>query len=325
MNHKVSKLRGKGRIMLVSVLLTWNATLSFGQGEVNWDWWCTNTGQPIGCPTDNWVDYIEISPGSMGPNALPVPSVGKGRVENGQSFELGLQAHFGDGDNTQNSWSYLNLNLARDIASLIVYMAPQEHFDVSDRTRDKRMLSGEYYEPEGFATGDVYFGFEIQILKDRPKAPDVLLRAVTKSASGAETGGARFTDTPGYFIDASAGKDFNIGKGNTIIRPYINLGFYAWQTYDRRNPQNDAPMYGIGMDLLSGKNQLSTSLAGYSGWKDNGDKPLVYRIEYLRKANRFNYLAQYQYGFNDYDYSSFKLSIIYYTENLFRKRKDGGE
>jgi hypothetical protein len=267
------------------------------------------------------VDYISISPGGMGPNALPVPSVAKGKVDNQHSLELGAQVHFGEGDNTQNLWTYLNINLAKDIASLVVYAIPLEHFDVSDQTRDKRMLSGEYFEPEGFAKGDVYFGMEIQVLKNRPRGPDLLLRAVTKTASGSETGGARFTDSPGYFIDVSAGKDFQLGNENKKLRPYANLGFFAWQTYDRKHPQNDAPMYGLGLDLILNKNSFSTSLAGYAGWKDNGDKPLVYRLEYRRKAKTFNYLAQYQVGFNDFDYTSLKLSIIYHAENLFRKKK----
>ena len=308
-------------ILIALPVILWSGQ-SFAQGQVNWDWWCTNTGQAIGCPTDSWVDYISISPGGMGPNALPVPSVAKGRVDNELSLELGAQAHFGAGDNTQNLWTYLNVNLAKDIASLVIYAIPQEHFDVSDQTRNKRMLSGEYFEPEGFAKGDVYFGMEIQILKDRPKGPDLLLRAVTKTASGSETGGARFTDSPGYFIDVSAGKDFQLGEENKWLRPYANLGFYAWQTYDRKHPQNDAPMYGLGLDLILNKNSFSTSLSGYAGWKDNGDKPLVYRLEYTRKAKTFNYLAQYQLGFNDFDYTSLKLSIIYHTENLFRKKKN---
>lgn len=287
------------------------------QGEPDWEWWCQN----VGCTgNEHWVDFITISPKFMGPNALPVPAVSRGRVDNQLRVEFGIQAHFSDGDDTQNIFTDINLNMAKDIVSLRVYAIPQEHFDVTDETRDLRKLSGDYYEPEGFAKGDVYFGVEIQLIKDKPVFPDMMIRAFTKTATGSETGGARFTDTPGYYFDLSLGKNFIVGSGENFIRPYGMLGFYSWQTYDNDNPQNDAPLYGLGGNAQLGRNVLSTSLAGYSGWKDNGDDPLVFRLEYLRKNNKLDVLLQYQLGLNDYDYTSVKLSLIYHSDlNLFNK------
>jgi len=51
----------------------------------------------------------------MGPNALPVPAVAKGRVNNDLSIELGAQVHFSNGDNTQNVFTQFNYNFAKDI------------------------------------------------------------------------------------------------------------------------------------------------------------------------------------------------------------------
>ena len=103
----------------------------------------------------------------MGPNALPVPEVSKGRIDNELRAELGYQAHFGSGDDTQNLFTQLNMNLVKDIASVKIWMVPVEHFNVSDATRDERKLYGDYYEAEGWAVGDVYLGSEVQILKHR--------------------------------------------------------------------------------------------------------------------------------------------------------------
>jgi len=313
------------RITLVALIIfLFNCQLVLGQGGTNWAWWYANVGQSPTTAHDNWVDYIKFTPGMMGPNALPVPDVKKGKVSNDFSLELGAQAHFGNGDKTQNIWTNLNVNLAKDRVSLIIYAVPEEHFNISDKTRDARQLSGEYYDAKGYAKGDVYFGMEIQILKNRPKGPDLMLRLMTKSATGSDRGAARFTDSPGYYFDLSAGKDFSLGNGKIILRPYAMLGFYSWQTYDEPNPQNDAPLYGGGLDLNLSKNVISTSLGGYSGWKGFGDKPLVYRLEYLRKGKKFDFLAQYQIGNNDFDYNSFKLSVVFHTV-ILKKSKQGNQ
>lgn len=48
----------------------------------------------------HWSRYIVISPGFMGPNALPVPEIKKGIVENNIEFELSQQNHFSKHDKT---------------------------------------------------------------------------------------------------------------------------------------------------------------------------------------------------------------------------------
>jgi len=75
--------------------------IGFSQGTPNWIWWCQNVNC-TGNPEEHWVDFIEIAPGYMGPNALPVPEVSKGIIDNELRAEVGIQAHFGDGDDTQN-------------------------------------------------------------------------------------------------------------------------------------------------------------------------------------------------------------------------------
>ncbi len=247
----------------------------------------------------------------MGPNALPVPEIGRGVMDNELRLELGGQAHFG-GDNTQNIYAQLNYVLAKDVVALKLYWYPLEHFNVDDATRDERRLGPAYYEAEGLAKGDAYFGAEIQLVKDK-KFPDLLMRAFTKSATGSEANGARYTDSPGYFFDLSFGKTLMLNQEKEIsVRPYGMFGFYSWQTYDDTHPQNDAPLYGIGADLDTKALRLSTSLGGYSGWKNNGDKPLVYRAEILKKNKKFDFLLQYQYGIQDFPYQSIKFSVQYH-------------
>ncbi len=289
-------------------------------GQPDLDWWCLNVGKNVNCTgSDQWIDYITISPAFMGPNALPIPEMAKGRVNNEFSFELGSQLHFSNGDDTQNIFTQLNYNFAKDIISIKVYAMPREWFQVTDETRDKRKLSREFFNPDGAGKGDIYFGFEMQILKDR-KFPDMMLRAFTKTTSGSNTGGARFTDSPGYFFDLSVGRKLNLGNNDSNkLNLYSMLGFYVWQTYDNINPQNDAALMGFGGDFELGNFVISNSLSGYFGWKNNGDDPMVYRAELRRKNEKFDYLLQFQNGINDYPYKSVKLSLIYHIDLHSRK------
>ena len=58
----------------------------------------------------HWSRYIVISPGFMGPNALPVPEIKKGIIENRIEFELSQQNHFSKHDKTFNLFcDYISL------------------------------------------------------------------------------------------------------------------------------------------------------------------------------------------------------------------------
>ena len=295
-------------IFCIAIQAFFLTTKSFSQNEPNWDWWAQNISQR-NLPTDGrWRDYLIISPGFMGPNALPVPEISKGRVNNELRLETGLQGHFSPGDKTYNTYMDLNLNLAKDRVSLLVYGYLAEHFAMDTLTRDKRMLSGFYYNPEGWAVGDVYFGTEIQLWKAENSFADVMLRMITRAASGGKEGAARYTDTPGYYFDLSLGKTKTFEK--MAMRTNFMLGFYVWQT--NILGQNDALLYGIGSDFIFEKFDISTSLDGYIGYIDDGDKPMLWRVEFNRKREKIDYLVQYQLGLIDNDYHAIKLSLIYH-------------
>jgi len=49
-----------------------------------------------------WRNWMKITPGYFGPNALPVPEVKKGIVSEGSNLEIGADFHFQQGDPTQD-------------------------------------------------------------------------------------------------------------------------------------------------------------------------------------------------------------------------------
>jgi len=51
--------------------------ISFSQSD--WNWWNEKHGWEPGMPS--WRSFLHITPGYLGPNALPVPDVKKGVVQ----------------------------------------------------------------------------------------------------------------------------------------------------------------------------------------------------------------------------------------------------
>ena len=66
----------------------------------DYGWWNELHGWEEGDP--GWRNWIIMSPGYLGPNALPVPDVKKGIVAENTEIEFTASAHFREGDPTQD-------------------------------------------------------------------------------------------------------------------------------------------------------------------------------------------------------------------------------
>jgi hypothetical protein len=257
----------------------------------------------------SWTRYIEVSPGYMGPNALTVPEIRNGTIFNEIYFEAAFDAHFSKGDNTQNIFTKFFYPFSKQKVAFEIQFIPWEHYKMTEETRDERKARG--YTGEGTTIGDIVFGTIIQILKDRGKWPDILFSANFKTASGGGFDNARYIDAPGYYFDVSFGKSYNIGhlKQNSI-RPYCLLGFYAWQTNRTDNFQNDAFLYGAGIDLELNKLYITNQVGGYSGYMGNKDEALVYRFKFIFEQRIINYKLEFQQGLHDFKYSTVRVSAM---------------
>jgi hypothetical protein len=141
------------------------------------------------------------------------------------------------------------------------------HFQKKSEMKGIRVLKME----KGYAIGDFYFSTLIQLSKDR-KFPNTMLRLATKTASGNQLEGARYTDSPGYFFDLSFSKELAKTESG-MFRPFGLAGFYTWQTNDELNLQNDAFLYALGADYERNSMMFSASWSGYSGYKTNATNP----------------------------------------------------
>ena len=268
-------------------------------------WWNIIHGWQPGMP--GWRDWIHISPGFLGPNALPVPDVKKGVVPEGNNLEFGLDFHFQAGDPTQDLSAKYYRSFADNKIAIELYGVVAEYFAMSDYIRDTR--NGRIFSGKGFANGDLYFSTLIQIVKDH-KFPDTMFRMAGRTASGSQIEGARYSDSPGYFFDFSFSKEYSGKNEGMSFRPFASFGFYSWQTNDELNLQNDSYMYGLGADLKGLNWSVSNSLSGYSGYKHERDRPMVYTFDVNHSLKKNTIRLQYLHGLRDWNYRTIKLSYI---------------
>jgi hypothetical protein len=270
----------------------------------NFNWWNETHNWDGITP---WSDYIITAPGFMGPNALPVPFLQNGLIPQEAFLEIGAESHRGMGDRTQNLSTRLFLPLFSSRVGLNLNMVPVEWFNTQVQTRDKRRARTR--SGQGTAVGDVYVGTYIQLVQNKAHMPDILLTINLKTASGNQLQNARFTDAPGYFFDLSAGKKITF-KNSFIkhLRPHGMAGLYVWQMQGDGYFQNDAILYGLGVDLKMKKLMLTNSICGYQGYIGNGDRALVYRFQVNTSfLSLLNYSFGFQKGFQDYAYTTFRV------------------
>ncbi len=273
--------------------------------DEDYTWWNELHGWEEGMP--GWRNWMVISPGFLGPNALPVPEVKRGFLNSKTEIELTASSHFMKGDPTQDISGRLFVPFAQSKIAVEVYGVIIEHFAFSEEIRNERFARIE--DGKGYAFGDIYFSTLIQLSKDR-KFPNTLLRMAAKTASGNQLEGARFTDSPGYFFDLSFSKNLGLAESG-IFRPFGLAGFYSWQTNDELNLQNDAFLYALGADYDRDGFVYSASWSGYSGYKNERDKPMQLNFELRKDFDRKAFRIQYNHGLRDREYKTIRFSFIW--------------
>jgi hypothetical protein len=290
------------RFLLICTLF-FIITPGFSQ-EDTWKWWNDAHNWQPGMP--GWRTMMILSPAFLGPNALPVPEMKKGIIPETCEIETSLSAHFLSGDPTQDLSVRFFYPAAGGKVAFEAYGVALEKYGYTEEIRDQRISRDK--DGKGIVPGDFYFSVLVQLCRNR-KFPNTLFRIACKTASG-NVFAARYTDTPGYFFDFNSSKDFSLSQ-NSLLRPFASVGFYSWQTYNEATPQNDALLYGIGVDYLHEKWLISGNLSGYAGYLQKTDQPRVLTLEtrYDRKSTALR--CQFLYGLKDWNYKTIRLSFIW--------------
>lgn len=287
-------------------LFSFSCSFAFAQ---NYHWWWYEIHQHDGVTP--WQDYLIMSPGYFGPNAFPIPEINQGKIKTNLEVESALEGHFNSHEHTLNIYNKLFIPIEKNKIGIILTMVPIEYYAHDTVIRDQRFSRN--YEGKGFASGDLYIGTQIQLLRDYRGWPDVLLGINIRTASGNEFGSARFPDSPGYYFNLSLGKSFAIKNFffNTL-RLYSDFGFYAWQTNLEAHFQNDAFLYGGGIQLNSKAFAITNEVGGLYGYLNNGDRPIVYRFRLQTVSLKaINFSLQFENGFHDYNFRSLRFSVFY--------------
>lgn len=222
----------------------------------------------------------KIAPAYFGPNAFPVPEMSDGRPFRGVYAELSgdiIHGRLADGqDVTRDAFVHVSLPLWTPRATLELWMPLVEWWDFSPAVAAARRLPAERHR--GHDLGDVYVCTSLHLMEGRDNAwrPDILARAVLKTAYGGFFGEARYYDCPGYFFDLTVGEGFRFDGIVHEFRLALSTGFLCWQTDNGR--QNDAVMGGALASLETDWFSFAAELSGYAGWENDGDRPVRTRL-----------------------------------------------
>ena len=257
----------------------------------------------------------KIAPAYFGPNAFPVPEMSDGRPLRGVYAELAgdvFRGRLADGqDVTRDVFMHVSLPLWTPRATLELWMPVHEWWDFSPAVAAQRRLPEERHR--GHDAGDVYVCTSLHLLEgqDNGWRPDILARAVLKTASGGFFGEARYYDCPGYFFDLTVGEGFRFHGFVHEFRLALSAGFLCWQTDNGR--QNDAVLGGALASLETDWFTFGAELSGYAGWENDGDRPMRarLRLDVHPWEGSLHPFVQTGIGLNDYPFTQFRAGIAW--------------
>jgi hypothetical protein len=253
-----------------------------------------------------WERYITFTPGFLGPNALPVPHITNGSIDSVNSIGISGNVYFSKEDHTQNISLYANYCLVKNKISFDVFWVPVEHFTMSHRLKGERHVFSDFYY-QHYALGDVHLNTNIQLYNNEAKKIRSALRIGYRFASS-EIGAARFTDAPGYYFDISFAKAFH---AMPALKWIMMAGGYFWQADNiMRHRQDDAFLFGSGLEWNKKNIRIQTCVTGYLGWYYRlRDKPILFRAGIDKTMKKNTWFFQFQQGLHNFNYSSVEMGM----------------
>ncbi len=273
----------------------------------DFDWWDALHNYPDAAGTDR-DRYISISPGYMGPNALRVPVLRNGKIDNWLWSENTIEYHYGNGDQTVNIWNEFNIPLAKDKALLYVQSVPWEYFEVTEDIRNERRMQNR--SGLGWNTGDTAFGVILRIANEETsKWPNIAFRAHSKTTTGGNISNARNTDGSMFFWESTVSKTIIQNETSSLLIKGM-LGFYTWQTNKNFLPngsnyyQNDAGTYGVGVEYQNGMWLIGSDVSGYHGYIQNRDTPAFWRNQISYRLKHIALYANFEVGLDNWGWNT---------------------
>jgi hypothetical protein len=260
-------------------------------------------------PDKPWYQYMTYTSAYFGPNALPVPEVYDGRIPKTHLAEVSADVFWGNGDQTQSLSTRFVYAVLPGRLSLSGWGVLAEHYRTTVEVRDRRASQVENPE-ETLLIGDFYLSTQLRLLQEKNVQPDLNLEVVLKTSSSKTSSNARYFDTPGYYFNLTVGKSIHFKTGLLDeLRLVGNYGFLCYQL--NQEHQNDAPLFGGKMLLTLGNWTVEGGIQGYSGWLDQGDKPLLLRGKLNFNSGPATFFLQYQHALRDYPFRRLQAGVCF--------------
>ncbi len=279
--------------------------LPFALNAQSYDWWYDL--HDLDPDNNYWKRMMIISPGYLGPNALPVPETTKGVLGRDHFFAFSASHHFHIGDPTSDLSGKIYLPFADGKIAFELQGVIIEKYNFSDDIRIERRA--RVLEGKGTTVGDLYVTTHLQLSRDR-KFPDTAFRFSARTTSGGDLKAARFSDHPGFYFDFSFSKPFSLGS-MVSLRPYSMLGFHSWQTNYIHTLQNDALLYGAGADLTVGNYRVGGGVSGYSGYQKIKDRPQILWAQAGYDWKQYVATIDWSGGLRDWEYQTVRFTMAY--------------
>ncbi|MFM2139091.1 MAG: hypothetical protein RJA57_1398 [Bacteroidota bacterium] len=258
----------------------------------------------------HWSNYIRSVPRYMGPNALPIPFIGNGTTDSSTWIGTSLQGHFMSGDRTLSTVLYGNYCLVKELVSLDLSFIPVEYYRMSDALKKERHVYYVNYN-ESRARGDVFVNTRIRLLKRWEQQVQLALRIGFRLPASSGLGAARFSDAMGYYVDVSAGKPLSHNWKWIAM-----AGIYVWQMEGVGYRQNDAFLFGTGLEWNHRGWLFQGYAAGYLGYMyGTGDKPIVLRSQLEKRSGNHSFVLRLQQGIQDFRYSSVEVGARHFVRH----------
>lgn len=250
--------------------------------------------------TSPWTSYMTYTAAFFGPNAFPVLETLDGRTSVNSRVDVSTDVFWGFGDQTQSLSMELQYAVWPGRVVVKGWGVLLEHYKTTLAVRDERASAVELAE-ETLLIGDLYLSTQVRLLEKKGHRPDLMVEWILKTASSGTPAGARFFDTPGYVGRLATGKSWYPRQAwLQEVRLAANVGFLSYQMNTRM--QNDAPSAALQVSLRHEALSWTNEAAGYYGWTDRGDRPMVLRSKLSYDKGPLHVYVQYQHALHDYPF-----------------------
>lgn len=286
--------------ILIVVLLLFSCSLASTQTRQRWE-------EVVGWDgVSHWSRYMITLPAFQGPNSLPVPQPGNGRIDSNSYIGVSGAFHFMEGDHTQNLVINGHIAVVKDVVGVELTWVPWERYNMSTAIKEKRHVYYENFNDKK-AAGDLMLNTNFRLFKKWAPVVDFIFQIGYRMPSGTDYGSARYSDGPGYHFAINMGKPLNKAKS---LKLTAMAGFYVWQIESDIFKQDDAFLFGAGIEYRKKNFSLHTTIAGYLGYLEKqGDKPVVFRTRAEQQLKKMKLVLGFQQGLNDFEYSSFDAGL----------------